>query len=284
MHGRLTLSLGFAAGLLLAGAGLAQDAARRPLQPGDAAEAGDPVELPKMIVHSARLEDYPLIPKAALSGGGLAPSEPPVYLMFPGSAYGAGVSRGFATVCVELDEKGNAVDYLLIAYTEKYFGDALMRNARDTRYSPRLFKGVAVPARFNFGYEFRAEFALALSSFDAVEHRQQEIRGGRPDFKYYPVTEEALDNRLENLRAALPYFPDGYTPTGTKADWVMVTLYIDETGRVRVPQVESASSPLLVRNAFRAVHYWQFKPPTVQGRPVLVYAAFAVSFIPAPAN
>jgi hypothetical protein len=31
-----------------------------------------------------------------------------------------------------------------------------------------------------------------------------------------------------------------------------------------------------------AVHYWQFKPATVQGQPALVYAAFAVSFVPAP--
>lgn len=199
-------------------------------------------------------------------------------IFFPGSAYAAGISKGFATVCVELDDKGNATDYLLVAYTEKYFGEALLRNAKDTKYSPLLFKGVAVPSRFNFGYEFRPEFTVTMSSFDAIEHRQLEIHGGRPDFKYQPVTEEALDNRLEYLRQAVPYFPDGYTPTGGKPDWVMVTLYVDEQGQVRVPNVDSASFPLLIRNAIKAVHYWQFKPPTVKGKPVLVYAASAVNF------
>lgn len=81
------------------------------------------------------------------------------------------------------------------------------------------------------------------------------------------------------VRQPVPYFPDGYEPTNGKGDWVMVSLYIDEQGQVRVPNVDSASSPLLVRNALRAVHYWQFKPPTVKGKPVLVFAAFALSFI-----
>ena len=245
-------------------------------------DPGPPVQLPTLTVNSARLADFPLIAKVDLSGGGLAPSEPPVRLFFPGSAYAAGITKGFATVCVDVDEKGNATDYLLVAYTEKYFGDALLRNARDTKYAPLLFKGVPIPSRFNFGYEFRPEFSVGMNSFEAVERRQLAIRGGRPDLKFHPFIEEELDNRLEYVRQAVPYFPEGYTPTGSKADWVMVTLYVDEEGHVRVPHVESASSPLLVGNALKAVRYWQFKPPTAKGKPVIVYAAFAVNFLPAP--
>ncbi|MDB6113692.1 MAG: TonB family protein, partial [Lacunisphaera sp.] len=148
--------------------------------------------------------------------------------------------------------------------------------------SPLLFKGVAVASRFSFGYEFTPDFTVPMNSFDAVERRELQIRGGRPEFKYHPVTEAELDNRLEYVRQAVPHFPAGCTPVGGKGDWVVVSLYIDETGRVRMPRVDSASSPLLVRNALLAVHYWQFKPPTVKGQPALVYAAFAVSFVPAP--
>ena len=43
-----------------------------------------------------------------------------------------------------MDEKGNAADYLLVDYTEKYFGAALLRNAQDTKYAPLLFKGVPI--------------------------------------------------------------------------------------------------------------------------------------------
>lgn len=127
----------------------------------------EPLQLSKITVNGARLTDFPLIPKTELSGGGLAPSEPPVRIFFPGKAYSDGIPRGYASVAVELDIKGRAVDYLLAAYTEKYFGDALLREAKDTKYSPLLFKGVAVPARFNFGYEFRQELTVPMSSFAA---------------------------------------------------------------------------------------------------------------------
>ncbi len=241
-----------------------------------------PVELPTVTVNGARLADYPPIKPSEVRGGGLAPSEPPPQLFFPGSAYAAGIPKGLATVCVELDEQGRATDWLIVAYTEKYFGEALLRAAQDTKYEPLFFKGVAVPSRFNFGYEFRPDFTVAMNSFEAVQRRQLMIQGGQPDFKYHPYTEAELDNRLECVRQAVPHFPAGYTPVGGKGDWVVVSLYIDEEGRVRAPRVDSASSPLLVRNALLAVHYWQFKPPTVKGKPVLVYAAFAVSFIEAP--
>ena len=269
--------------MLLAGVTLAAQPPGDPSpDPTPPIDPGPPVRLPKMTVNSARLADYPPIPRTDLRGGGLAPSEPPVNIFFPGSAYAAGIAKGYATVCVDVDEKGNATDYLLVAYSEKYFGEALLRNAKDTRYAPLSFKGVPIPSRFDFSYEFRPEFSVGLNSFEAVERRQLAIRGGRPDLKFHPFIEEELDNRLEYVRQAVPYFPDGYTPAGGKADWVMVTIYIDEEGHVRVPHVESASSPLLVPNALKAVRYWQFKPPTAKGQPVIVYAAFAVNFLPAP--
>src|SRR5258708_27693422 len=106
------------------------------------------------------------------------------------------------------------------------------------------------------------------------------VHGGRPDFKYQPVTEDALGNRLEYARQAVPHFPAGYTPAGGKADWVVVSLYIDEEGHVRIPSVDSASSPLLVRNALLAVPQLQFQPPTLTGEPALVDAALPLEFLP----
>lgn len=277
MKGMRPFSWSAVALLLLAPIGRAET------DPTGQAETSDRLlVLPDMLVNSARLEDYPLIPKSELKGGGLAPSEPPVYLMFPGRAYADGVPKGQATVCIELDEQGHATDYLLVAYTEQYFGEALLEEAKITQYSPLMFRGVAVPTRFDLGYKFKPEFTVPLNGFDAVQRRQLLIRGDRPEFKYYPVTETVLDSRLERVREAVPHWPAGYTPAAGREEWVMVTCYIDETGRVRVPRVESSPSPLLVANALQAVRFWRFKPPTVKGKPVLVYAAFAVGFVAAP--
>ncbi len=244
--------------------------------PAPVAEA--PLQLSKLTVNGARLTDFPPIPKAELSGGGLAPSEPPVRIFFPGKAYADGIPTGYASVAVELDVHGHVVDYLLAAYTEKYFGDALLREAKDTKYSPLVFKGVAVPSRFNFGYEFRQELTVPMSSMTAFRNRLLEVSGGRPQFKYQPLMKEDLDSPLEFIRQSVPVYPDGFTPAVEKPDSVMVSFFIDEEGRVRAPNVDSASSPLLIPNAIKAVHYWQFKPPLRKGKPVLVFTAFALSF------
>ena len=63
---RLSLLVGLAAGLLLAGPGLAQATTAQA-----AAETDAPLQLPKMTVNGAKLADYPPIPKADLSGGGV---------------------------------------------------------------------------------------------------------------------------------------------------------------------------------------------------------------------
>lgn len=241
----------------------------------------EPLQLSKITVNGARLTDFPPIPKAELSGGGLAPSEPPVRIFYPGKAYSEGIPKGYASVAVELDVKGRAGDYLLAAYTEKYFGDALLREAKDTKYSPLLYKGVAVPSRFNFGYEFRQELTVPMSSFGAFRNRLLEVSGGRPAFKYQPVMKDDLDSPLEFIRQSVPVYPDGFTPMGGKPDSVMVSFFVDEEGRVRIPNVDSASSPLLIPNAIKAVRYWQFKPPLRKGKPALAFAAYALSFIEA---
>jgi hypothetical protein len=76
-----------------------------------------------------------------------------------------------------------------------------------------------------------------------------------------------LDSPLEFLRQSVPVYPDGFTPTKGKPDSVMVSFFIDEEGRVRIPNVDSASSPLLIPNAIKAVHYWQFNHRSGRGSP-----------------
>lgn len=253
--------------------------------PGDRDSSGKVdgfVELPDMVVTSGRLGDYHLIDKEDISGGGLAPGEPPIQVMYPGKAYAEGIPVGVAKVCIGLDENGEVTDYLLAGYSERYFGEALLAAVKATKFRPYRFKGVAIPSRYEYSYRFVADVSVPLSGFDAIQRRELLIRGGRPEIKYLAVTEAALDRRLERVREAVPHFPKDYVPQGGTADSVMVSLYVDEEGRVRVPRVESAASPALVRNALLAVRYWRFKPPTVKGQPALVFVLYAVPFIPAP--
>lgn len=247
--------------------------------PGAAGEP--PTLLPAVTVVGQLLKDYPMFPKKDVTAPGFSDSSPPLDLFYPGQAYNEGVTEGNATVGVMLDEKGHATDFLLLRYTRKYFGDALLAQAHQQDYAPRRIKGVAVPGRFNFGYRFVPTFVLPMNSFNAIQQRTEQIEGG-PRVVYEPHLERELDGgALESTTGAVALLPDGYAAPKGKAVKAFVSFYVDETGRVRLPNVESAASPALVPNALKAVAHWHFKPPTVKGQPVLVFTLWTVTFVPA---
>jgi len=73
-------------------------------------------------------------------------------------------------------------------------------------------------------------------------------------------------------------------PGSKRGGKVSVEFYIDETGRVRMPSVDLETNEAyedLSATAIAAVGQWQFEPPTVKGRPVLVVAHQDFTFQPA---
>ena len=253
--------------------------------PTPAPGANEPVVvLPPMNVVGQLLKDYPFFPTSEVTAPDFSPHAPPIDMNFPGQAYNDGVTEGIATVGVELDAAGHPGDFLLIRYTKRYFGDALLREARRQEYAPRQVQGTAVPGRFNFGTRFSPKIVLQMNSFNAIEERNQEIEGG-PRFIYEPHLEKELDgDGLVPVASTVAFIPDGYQPPPGKAVKAIVSFYVDETGRVRLPNVESAASPVLIPNAIKAVSHWSFEPPTVKGKPVLVFTLWSVSYIRYPGD
>ncbi len=261
---------GLIVALLWTGMGVARAA---PIPDGGDSRA-EPVELPKLYVRDRKPQPLK-IPEIVPAG--ITTSEPPLDLAYPGSAYTAGVSKGYATVGVMLDANGRATDFLLIAYSQPYFGDALLRKARKLTYAPLRAKGTAVPSRYLVGYTFYPDAPVIMNASTALRHRIEEI-SGRPYFAYSPHLQSELDTPLEVIESAVPLFPGGFAREPGKVVEVAVSFYVDETGRLRLPNVDATASPLLVPNAIEALRQWRFKPPTIRGKPVLAYARTLVRF------
>ena len=278
-HGRNAghsgIRAGLAACLFLAARVLAQTA---PDAPAPTPVEGPIVTLPRMTVVGESLKDYPLFPRAEITPPNFSEKSAPIDLFFPGEAYTEGIGEGTAVVGVSLDAKGNATDYLLIKYTKRYFGDALMREAHRQEFAPRTVKGVAVPGRFIFSYRFAPTIVLGMNNFEAMEERVMEVEGG-PRFLYEPHLEREIDHGgLEFTQPTVAFIPAGYEVPKGKAVKALVSFYVDEKGHARLPSVESAPSPLLIPNAIKAVEHWEFKPPTMHGKPVLVFTLWTVGF------
>lgn len=206
----------------------------------------------------------------------LSPREPPLRLNFPGSAYTAGISSGKAIVGVMLDESGKPTDYLLLAYTQDYFGRDLLRQARELAYDPLIIRGLAVPSRYQLGYRFVPDLAVILNGNQAVSAWR--IESSDAPFIYRPYQESELDQTLELVQLAQPRLPKNFPANDPSQIQVMVSFYVDETGQVRLPNIDDTPSGELVRRAIKAALQWKFRPPTVKGKPVLAYAAREINF------
>lgn len=209
--------------------------------------------------------------RAELTEPAIAKSEPVPEIPFPGSAYSRGLMAGRAVVSVLLDASGRPQDQLVIATTDKAFADALLSFTQQTKYQPRTVRGTPVASRFDVAYDFLPHGPVLSDSMAAAERKLRDGVGGQ-HYEFEPVYEEKLDAPLEWVQSSIAYFPKGYKlPDGASPE-VVVSFLVDETGRVRIPQVEYAADPALIENATRAAQLWSFREPRFKGKPCLVFA------------
>jgi TonB family protein len=220
--------------------------------------------------------DFPPFSHSEYEPAGLGPREPELQVDFPGGAASRSLATGSAVIAVLVDADGKAIDFQTMGYTDKAFATILLERAHALSYKPARLKGTAIPACYNLGYHFASQ-NVSMTAMDAARER---FNNSSSTLTYSPVGESKLDHPLEFTHYALPRVPANYPVTDAKAAKVVVSFYVDEQGEVHVPNVESAPSPALVFGAIKAVRRWAFKPPTVAGKPVLVYTGREVDFMP----
>jgi len=245
-----------------------------------AANADDTLQLPDMqVAGGLSLKDFDLPPPSDLKAPDFSASDPFLKVQFPGQAVHDGVATGRATVGVSLDASGQPKDFLLIRYTQDYFGAALLEEARRRTYTVKQFKGAPIPSAFVFSYAFEPPPGMnAISNFEAASRRSEDVQGG-VKFTYRPRNETELDGgKLVPTQIALPTLPRALVPQDGKPVRALVSFYVDEKGRVRLPNVESALSPQFTAAAIAALQQWAFKPPVIKGQPVLVHTMRAMTF------
>lgn len=263
--------------LLAVGVAVASVRAAGPTPPPEA--ENDTLQLPDMqSVGGFALKDFVFPEKSAIMPPAFSASDPFIKVQFPGRAVYDGVATGRATVGVMLDQAGKPVDFLVIRYTRDYFGAALLEEAHRREYSAKTVDHAAIPASFVFTYLFEPPEGLtSISNFEAGSRRSETVQGG-PKLAYEPHREADLDGgQLELKQIAIPVLPSRYGKQPVRA---LVSFYVDEQGKVRLPNVESALVPELAVAAVSALQQWTFKPPVLKGQPVLVHALRVLTFRP----
>jgi outer membrane biosynthesis protein TonB len=262
--------------------------------------SNDPVVvLPKMTITAKRTDPSLLIPRNDLTEASFARGDPVVG--FPSQARFKRIFDGRAAVGVMVDAEGNATDFLVVRYSESYFAEEVINALRNERFTPRKIKGIAVPGRFyvvrafsldnpnqtgigNFGGTYPA--TVSMNPMEQMEERSNRVTNSKdgPPLIYKAHGEYEIDGHiLEVAAVATPAIPAGLETTTSHALTIVVSFYVDEKGDVRLPSVDSNSPALMVASVIKTVSDWKFVPPTIKGKPVLVFTSRTLILEPNPA-
>ena len=188
--------------------------------------------------------------------------------VFPSSARAEGIPDGIVTLAISRDAAGVPGDILAIDASNDRFTKAAVDAAWQWRFFP-VVRGTELPpvlVRIGFrltGVVYVNTFSTELAGLDgkSVEKKLREP---------VKIPElQSLANAPKAINQPMPAYPA--TLAGKSAEGTAkVRFYIDQEGRVRMPQVSEATSPEFAYAALAAVAQWRYEPPRKGTRSIVV--------------
>lgn len=188
--------------------------------------------------------------------------------VFPFDLMQAGVREGQVCVAFSTDVTGKVDDCLAVAYSHPDFARVAVAAVRKWTFEPARLSGqpIATASEVIFNFETQGTVVLSLTAAETLTiwmNRMHQL-----DESYYPRTLRELDRIPTPIAAPSPSYSAALAERG-HIGTISVNFYIDETGAVRLPAVESGNDPELAALAINAIQTWKFEPPTCHGRKVL---------------
>src|SRR3954469_2593134 len=116
---------------------------------------------PAITVRAA--SDAPRFKESEYRPAGLGPREPGLTVDYPGAASVRGISHGRAEVNVLVGADGKPLDFLVTSETDAAFGRALLGHRQTLAFRAATLRGVPVPARCGFVYDFTGMAATGVN-------------------------------------------------------------------------------------------------------------------------
>jgi len=199
--------------------------------------------------------------------------------LYPYDLVQSGVREGEVCVAFSVDVAGKVDDCLAVAYTHPEFARAALVAVRRWTFEPARLAGqpIATATEVIFNFEVKGTVVVSLNASEAINVWMNKLH--QIDESYYPRTLRELDRIPTPVAAPSPNYPRALVERGRSGD-VTVNFYIDETGAVRLPAVESGNDPELAALAIVAIQQWKFEPPTCRGQKVLTKTSQVFRFRP----
>jgi TonB family protein len=202
---------------------------------------------------------------------------------YPLSIEAAGIRSGIASVAISIDADGVMTDYVVTAYTHPAFAERAVAALQRWTFEPARMHGTPCSSKSDLTFQFEIEgvVVVSLNVSSSAEMINLKIR---PNSEAYAASLlSQLDRAPNPTKVVNPAYP-GELARSSRGGHVDVEFFIDQQGHVRIPSVSRETAEMnqeLSAVAVTALSQWQFEPPLLKGRPVLVLAHQEFNFKPA---
>jgi TonB family protein len=203
--------------------------------------------------------------------------------VFPRKMVAVGIKSGAASVAIAVDDNGRLTDYLVTAYSHPAFAESAVEAVKKWKFEPARVHGSPRNSKSDITFRFELEGVVVVTLTPLSYGELVRFKIAPESEAYSACTLAQLDRIPNPTKIVNPAYPNQLARSSLGGR-IHVEFYIDETGRVRMPSVSretNEASEELSAAAIMAVAQWQFDPPTMKGRPVLVLAQQDFNFKPA---
>ena len=186
--------------------------------------------------------------------------------VFPDSVRDDGVAEGSVTLAVSRDLAGEPVDILVLSATHPRLAAAAVEAVRQWRFAAADSPDTA-PRLIQLGFRLQGVVFFPIGKNIEAEMAGRMIDKSTQVLLTVPRL-QTLSQQPKALAQPMPRYPGRPGERGLTG-MVAVSFFVDEEGRVRLPEVVEATAPEFGEAAMAAVAQWRYEPPRSNGRNVV---------------
>lgn len=196
--------------------------------------------------------------------------------VFPDMARLEGLGEGHVALAVGRTAAGEPTDILVLSATSSRLATSAVEAAREWRFQPTNDPAELVPRTVRIGFRLSGVIIYPFG-----KRHIEEVRDGVSDIK---LREPIRVPRLQSLARApkplaqpMPVYPAKLQSKAIEGS-AAVRFYVDEEGRVRLPEVIEATTQEFADAVLAAVAQWRYEPPLHGGRSVVASDNWSFQF------
>lgn len=195
---------------------------------------------------------------------------------FPQTVVYDGMAEGHATLAFSRTAAGEPGDILVLEATHPLLAEAAVAAVRNWRFQPSNNPEDLKSRTLRIGFRLQGIVVFPLGKDKPLSSAKE---GGGLTLTA-PVRVPQLQTLAQTPKALaqpMPAYPAALRSRPVEGN-AAVRFYVDEAGRVRLPEVISATAPEFAEAALAAVAQWRYEPPQDGGRSIVASDNWSFQF------